>query len=199
MSECEQLKMQEIIDIQRSILSRLSVGFAYQDKERNIYIENLLNLIIKKKTFWFWQLLFVPLDNDFLELSYRIVLGREPDMEGFSHFHAALSANAISRLKVLVTMKAANEKKYPLVSGGWRWIVGLNKVNAILRRIPMVGQFPFLYWRLSTSFARAQREESLTKEILDNQRELVQFEIDLNEFLNNPLRRNFFIEIDAST
>lgn len=185
----ERLEKQEIIVIQRSILSKLSVGVMYQAKEHDIYVDNLLNSIIKNNIFWFWQLLFVPLDNDFLELSYRIVLDREPDFEGFSHFHAALSANTISRLGVLVTMMNANEKRDSLVTGGWKWVASLNNINQVLRKTPLLSQIMFLIWGFSTDYRREQRNECLMKELLENARELNQFKIDLDEYLNNPLRR----------
>lgn len=188
-----QQEMQTIREIQRHIASTLYSEVAWDSEKQDKYLEHTLKSIIQKRGFWSWQLLLVPMDNDFLRLAYRIILDREPDRAGLLHFDAGLSTGAISRTDVLKSMMRAPERdKYgsTLVEGGEHLLLIFNSASRLVRKVPLLNSVNRFLWRLATWPQRAQREELLLIKLQEEVYELKQWVIDKNEYSYNQKKRH---------
>jgi hypothetical protein len=185
----KQHEMQTIREIQQHIVSLLYSDEVWESEEQDQYLQHVLTSIIQKRHFWSYQLILVPIDNDFLRLAYKIILAREPDRAGLSHFSTGMSAGTMSRTDVINSMMRSPEfDKYgaSLTAGGERLFLMLHAASQLLRKVPILNSVNRFFWRLVTGSQRARRKEFLLMmEMQEELNELKQRSIDMNEYLHN--------------
>jgi len=128
--------------------------------------EVLLAAALNRGALWPLSLITVPLDDDFIYLAYRVIVGREPDQEGFSHFQSALSMGAMSRASILSALLSSPEvqsNNTPII--GKKMIVLLHEASRICGKIPLVNRVIRAVWTMSTGQKRMRRITLLLQEM----------------------------------
>ena len=164
------------------------------------YREESLAMVLNRGAFWSWGLLAMPLDDDFIYLAYRIILGREPDQEGFGHFQSALSVCTISRVSVLRALLLSHEvrDRNPPITGK-RQVTFLYEVGRFFGKIPLVNRVIRAVWMMSTGQKRTRRIalllQGFREELQEVREELVEHRLrsdDTIEYFSNLNRCNLW-------
>ncbi len=154
-------EMKAVEEIQRSILGSLLLGKEIpQRHEPDPYQEQILASLQLNGLRWPLSLLWLPIDDDFISLTYKLLLKREPDKHGFLQFKLALARGVINRIEVLQVVLESDEfKKRGRAISGKRIVAVMDLVYKQFGKIPGLARFARFIWALLTCMQRIQRME----------------------------------------
>jgi len=192
MLKIEELELEKISKIQRFIAASLHADVVLWGEVQDIYLHERLKLILQSNQFWSLWLLLEPMDSDFLNLAYRIMLKREPDPQGLNHFHSRLAANTCRRIDILKEIVESIEFKQTCPHGvehGKCLLIFLGKLNTGMRKVKPLITISQLVWMWATGFRRRTRQDLIMRKIQDELKDVKEREMYLLEYVRNKENR----------
>lgn len=180
----EQLSYEK--EMRKKLLKDFQIRFSYIDFfDTNIFFKHD-SLLAKKQTYDISELLYFS-DLDFVKNCYRVILNREPDLEGLNNYISKLRSGKLHKIDIIGRLCLSKEAKLNNIK-----IVGLWKkfIFRTILKIPVLGyliQIPISILRLPTIIKRNEQLENHISILLNHENEKIYEMLKQLQINNNSL------------